>query len=751
MLAARPALRRRPTTSKHLGHYGSQHGLQIHSTSHELSDALKSWKCQKIWLAQKPPLPTKKQRGPSTLASHKAPKTKEGAIQLPADRNASPRETPRVRKIYRPTAHPSITPFDVAGPSTLETSTSEIFTPNSDDESDSEPDEDRLSRPLPFYTSIFGGRSRTASPTPSVPAQSPPPHSPADSTMSDPDVNMDGSGSHTGGAASIHQVIPPPNGSAANGGATNSGNGDAANNGAAGGSAANGGAAGGDAANGGAAGGDAPHNPALNPVPQPPPPFALPTVQALAAEIPAARARDPHLQYLASQATPPINTEINHAIFQHNAGQFRNQVITNTRLLSGFAPTQLTDFNDSPYHKFALNVADGGDHVLSRVQFETPLDTQIEAIFHTLAPTSVIIVRLPLPDPDADTSNKYGGPSSILAEVEDDTGAAAIAAQMAFGIHPGLAFWAHDLDANRATRVWAFGHYDMVRPNGDPADVEAKACTACILAAYTNTPIYRLVDQFTQVKGGDPRQRVFDGLNTIHFELLRNPQHPEKPPVVIGYMEPLTTNEAEQEELYSLLRRLDFYAGPATVTGPSVHTARAPTIPPSTACTQCPNSGGGARLPNSLNSPPDNPLYPGPSGGSGSNNGGGGNRGNVGGRGNGGGRGGYGRGGGGRGSPYGGGGGYGYRAGWRARGELDSETEERAVVGGDNGSATGRAFDDGHREGGDRANSRSEANRDGYQPSGEGAPRQADEERLEATPGAERAPGGARNGVNAWG
>ncbi|KAJ7510481.1 hypothetical protein B0H11DRAFT_1900782 [Mycena galericulata] len=82
-------------------------------------------------------------------------------------------------------------------------------------------------------------------------------------------------------------------------------------------------------------------------------------------------------------------------------------------------------------------------------------------------------------------------------------------------------------------------------------------------------------------------------------------------------------------------------------------------------------------------------------------------------------------------------------------GELDSETEERAVVGGDNGSATGRAFEDDHRDGGDRANSRSEANRDGYQPSGEGAPRRADEERLEATPGAERAPGGARNGANA--
>ncbi|KAJ6533439.1 hypothetical protein DFH09DRAFT_1325749 [Mycena vulgaris] len=110
---------------------------------------------------------------PSMLTSyeapHKAHKSHDGAVQLPAD------------------PPPTIEPFSVVGPSTLVTSTGDIYNPS----------------------------SRDASPTPTPPAaaQTPPPHSPADTTMSD---NVDMSGAQGpapppyGAGVAPPPVQPPP-------------------------------------------------------------------------------------------------------------------------------------------------------------------------------------------------------------------------------------------------------------------------------------------------------------------------------------------------------------------------------------------------------------------------------------------------------------------------------------------------------------------------------------------------------------
>jgi hypothetical protein len=248
-----------------------------------------------------------------------------------------------------------------------------------------------------------------------------------------------------------------------------------------------------------------------------------------------------------------------------------------------------------------------------------------------------------------------------MVEVSDDAGAAAITAQKTFGVHSGLGFWAHDFDANANVVIWCFGHFDMVVPGGDPADIEANTCGGFIRAAYEDGPIYRRLDQATQAKGGDAKRRVFEVLNSVHFKLL---PHPEKP-VVVGYIEPVTTNAAEQEELNSLLRRLTFYAGNYgfTTRSPLGHTPECALCKtadhPAFLCPYSKPELGWWGPPAQLSElPPENPLYIG--GGGGNNDGGGG-------RGRGGASRGYSRGGGNRGSPYGRGGGYGYRGGggWR--------------------------------------------------------------------------------------
>ncbi|KAJ7891933.1 hypothetical protein B0H14DRAFT_2560631 [Mycena olivaceomarginata] len=63
-----------------------------------------------------------------TDSPHKVIKSKEGEIQLPADRYNKPRESPQKRKMFRPNQHTPDDAFgDAGGSGTLDTSTGEIF------------------------------------------------------------------------------------------------------------------------------------------------------------------------------------------------------------------------------------------------------------------------------------------------------------------------------------------------------------------------------------------------------------------------------------------------------------------------------------------------------------------------------------------------------------------------------------------------------------------------------------------------
>ncbi|KAJ6491486.1 hypothetical protein DFH09DRAFT_1338545 [Mycena vulgaris] len=451
-----------------------------------------------------------------------------------------PRETPNKRKVYHRVDPPNIDALDLAGPSSLEISSGDILNLESSDD-DTDEGNDHPTRPLPARSR----REMSTTPAPSASAQSPPPQSEldVDEHMSDDDDMNGNQPPPPGNPPPPYPLGNPPQLPANN----------------------------------------PPPLPANNPLPQPlgnppqplgnqpllqignpnggqpapppPLPFVLPTARALDDGQPGAWDCNPHLRFETAGTAPPVDTELGRSVVQQNTGQFRAHIMTNKRLYQGIAPAQVADFEESPYHKIALVIANGGDYVLSRVKYKTPLDIQIERVLHWFAPVGRLIIRLPLPDPDASGGGKYGGPATVLVEVENDAGAAAITSQAVFGVHNLLGFWAHDVKANKTTKVWTFGHWDMVRPGGDKARIEAYARAAFILAAFANGDIYRLIDRLTQVLGGDARRRVFHALSTTHFELL---QHPEKP-VVVGYMEPLTTNDAEQ--LNQLLRGLSFNAG----------------------------------------------------------------------------------------------------------------------------------------------------------------------------------------------
>jgi hypothetical protein len=190
--------------------------------------------------------------------------------------------------------------------------------------------------------------------------------------------------------------------------------------------------------------------------------FVMPTMAALMAHIPPSRARNPSLLFQAAQPAPPVDADLGRARFQHNNGQFRNHVVANDAMTRGIAQTQLEDFLRGPGTKILLPVADGG-HQFFQVDFETPVDEQIKLALRTLAPTSEIDVRLPVPANQYTSGTaKYGGPRSILVDIADAAEAAAVVANKTFAVHEGLAFWAHDYLANAATRNWVFAHYSSM-------------------------------------------------------------------------------------------------------------------------------------------------------------------------------------------------------------------------------------------------------------------------------------------------
>ncbi|KAJ7208682.1 hypothetical protein GGX14DRAFT_395836 [Mycena pura] len=306
------------------------------------------------------------------------------------------------------------------------------------------------------------------------------------------------------------------------------------------------------------------NNGVINPTPggedQPPPtsgPFNLPDEDAIAAEIPAARENNPCLKPLPAQPAPQINQELGRAPFQHSAGQLPRHVITNTTALANIAKPQLEGHIKKAGHKFFLVVANGGNHVLNDVRFETPLEEQATTALRAICPNGKLVVTKAIPDPNsANGGGKYGGPKSLLALVEDDAGAAAIRGQTVFGIHDAFSFFAHDMVANKPVRRGSIGAWTLVNiPRGaNPAHIEAAARGAYITVAFNNTGVYRLLDQVTQNDGGDPKRRIFDALNTIHFKYL---PHPEKP-AVVAYLSPPTENEDELERLHSSMHTIKF-------------------------------------------------------------------------------------------------------------------------------------------------------------------------------------------------
>ncbi|KAJ7762885.1 hypothetical protein B0H14DRAFT_3510768 [Mycena olivaceomarginata] len=267
---------------------------------------------------------------------------------------------------------------------------------------------------------------------------------------------------------------------------------------------------------------------------------------------------NPQLQMQPAQPIPPVNAD-GAAYYQHNAGQFHRHVVTNKQLLRYIPELQLTEYNESPHNRLAILLANAGNHVLRRVEYATPLEQQIREVLRALIPDGSITVNMPsLNEALQNTSGtaKYGGAITVLAQVSDNAGATRAAAQQTFGVHPSLTFWVHDLAANEAVRAWVLAQWYVAGAGGDDDGGEraaAYARAALVTIAFRNTAIFQMIDQHTQGKGGPASQRVYDALNTIHGEMLENPDLPNKP-VLTLFMEPTTDNEEEKENLMHLLR-----------------------------------------------------------------------------------------------------------------------------------------------------------------------------------------------------
>ncbi|KAK7007351.1 hypothetical protein R3P38DRAFT_3029723, partial [Favolaschia claudopus] len=258
---------------------------------------------------------------------------------------------------------------------------------------------------------------------------------------------------------------------------------------------------------------------------------------------------------LPAQPAPPIDAALGRAIFQHNTGQFRRHVVTNARLFRHIAPTQLATFRASPHNQITLCFAEGGNALLNATH-EIPPDIQLTDVLRTVCPNGVLEVSLPIPEPGA-PSGKYNGPVAALVLASDNAGATAIKNQAIFSVHGKLAVFVHGVADNNAVRQWPIGHWKLVRPARD-LDAAANALrVAVVKAAFHDPATFLLVDQLTQARGGEQRARVFDALKTIHVECL---PHPDSP-VFVVHMQPLTTNEDDQERFCRLLRPQDFYFG----------------------------------------------------------------------------------------------------------------------------------------------------------------------------------------------
>ncbi|KAJ7749917.1 hypothetical protein B0H16DRAFT_863069 [Mycena metata] len=289
-----------------------------------------------------------------------------------------------------------------------------------------------------------------------------------------------------------------------------------------------------------------------------PAPFVLPDEATIAAHVPQAAARNPHLQALTPQGAPPVDAE-GRAHFQQLDPRFRPLVRTNAQLEEHIAETHLAAWKATPYRHITITVANGGDQLFNKVDWDVPLEDKFHAALRTLAPDGVLTVEAPVPttmEGAQITGSKYRGSSTLLVTVESNAGADAICAQHVLGLDPSAGGWAIDHAANVGKRIWVLAHHTISRGKGTKEEIEASGRAGIVRATYKCREAFLKVDQGTAYRGGPAEQRVFDALNTIHCEYIPD----AKTPVLVTYMEPVGS-EQDHENLAKVVRKLNFAAG----------------------------------------------------------------------------------------------------------------------------------------------------------------------------------------------
>ncbi|KAJ7732989.1 hypothetical protein B0H16DRAFT_1468285 [Mycena metata] len=671
----------------------------------------------------------------STLASQPRAnklqrRNSDADVDRPADRNTDPRETPRVRKSYQPSGQVSIHALVLAGPSALNTTTADTFSPESSD--------DEIDLPA---------RSPSPTPAPSTSALSPPPHSPAQSDMSLEDDEMNGQPPVVplAPAPPVVQPLLPPQQQI-----------------------------------------PAAPAPQFNAAPAPAGPvqpanaaqaFVLPSEAALVAHRPPCRADNPYLKFPAVQPPPPLNPEM------------PAHYVPTSRAARHWSPAFTKRFEEKAGKHLIGILANGGNH-LRNTQFDTPLLDQAKAAIRVRALTDDIEVKFPVPvslDGIQVSTDKYGGPIALSIIIDTPANAAGPLAQGTYGGAPlpgilgalndptDIVAWARagfvlkaieDPDAFRevdqATQAlggdsrqrvfdalntihaeflphkdrpvvvfymklisavpkvqervaqalrrleFTSGEYGFrPRSKGNPSE--------CVLCKMSNHPTFLCRYSDSNIVPGPPPSTPTTAATTTTGRL-------ELPPAGEG---PGETNAVETTAMVA--------AGEATtdaeVEADVATHGRVDTPEDTPAGTneldrkRGRDKRGGeregevylrsgsasqqswhagyqtARSHEARREVPSNPMIPRQAADDLSRR--------------------------------------------SSAGEIEINEERLAVVGEGSGSATGHAFNEHHRDGGDRAEGRSEANRDGYHPPGEESPRRANEERLDATPAAMSRPGGA--------
>ncbi|KAJ7073715.1 hypothetical protein C8F01DRAFT_1360527 [Mycena amicta] len=464
----------------------------------------------------------------STLASRPANKyrrTSDADLQRPAGRNEDDRVTPRVRKTYRPAEPIAINPLLLVDASSLDTTTAQTLSPDSSD------DEDPI---------------RSPSPTPAPSVSSPPPPSPVLSEIGmDDDMQEQAAAvaqqqqqqQQAQAAQAVALLLQQQQAQAAQAAAQaaalllqQQGPVQLFNI---------------------AAAAAAPAVPAVaNQV------FAFPSKDDLVAYRPACMTRNPYLKVPVPQPPPPTD-EAGNAPYQQLDVTLPIHYIPTQRAARHWAASYTDSFTGKVGHHIVGVLANGGNHVRNTT-FETPLVDQIRTALRVRAPTGMMEIKFPVPasiDGAHVGTDKYGGPISVSILLESDAGAAAILAQGTYGVHTSLRFW---VQGYRPTdSEWVVAQHDLIGSTDDPTDIEAWARAGLIDTAFHNADTYRELDQATQALGGPGPQRVFDALNTIHAQFLPH----ATTPVVVYYMEPVSTVPEVQERVSRALRKLEYTSG----------------------------------------------------------------------------------------------------------------------------------------------------------------------------------------------